>query len=70
MNELCPPTTNRFPEDKNLCMFSETLKAVSEIGRVELIVERGRLRYIVLEKSFDVNKWQPGVFEKKTLVPD
>jgi hypothetical protein len=70
MNELCPPTTNRFPEDNNLSMIAEALKAVGEFGRVELIVERGRLRYIVLEKSFDVNKWQPGVFEKKTLVID
>ena len=51
-------------------MIAEALKAVGEFGRVELIVERGRLRYIVLEKSFDVNKWQPGVFEKKTLVLD
>ena len=70
MNELCLPTTNRFPEDNNLCMIAEALKAVGEFGRVELIVERGRLRYIVLEKSFDVNKWQPGVFEKKTLILD
>jgi hypothetical protein len=70
MNELCSPITNRFPEDKNLSMIAEALKAVGEFGRVELIVERGKLRYIVLEKSFDVNKWQPGVFEKKTLVID
>ena len=70
MNELYPSTTNRFPEDNNLSMIAEALKAVGEFGRVELIVERGKLRYIVLEKSFDVNKWQPGVFEKKTFVID
>jgi len=70
MNELYPSTTNRFSEDNNLSMIAEALKAVGEFGRVELIIERGKLRYIVLEKSFDVNKWQPGVFEKKTLVLD
>jgi len=70
MNEQCTSIPQGITEEKQLRMIAEALKVVGEFGRVELIVERGKLRYIVLEKSFDVNKWHPGVFEKKTLLID
>jgi hypothetical protein len=41
-------------------MIDEALSAIGEFGEVRLIVEKGRLRFVVTEKSFDVLKWQPG----------
>lgn len=41
-------------------MIDEALSAVGEFGEVRLIVEKGHLRFVVTEKSFDVLKWQPG----------
>ena len=41
-------------------MIDEALAAVGEFGEVRLIVERGRLRFVVTQKSFDAQKWQPG----------
>lgn len=38
-------------------MLDEALSAVGEYGEVRLVVEKGRLRFIVIEKSYDVLKW-------------
>jgi len=46
-------------------MIDEALAAVGEFGEVRLIVERGRLRFVVTQKSFDAQKWQPGDFARK-----
>jgi hypothetical protein len=41
-------------------MIDEALGKVGEFGEVRLIVERGRLRFLVTEQSFDVLKWESG----------
>jgi len=43
-----------------LVMIDEALSSLGEYGEVRLIVAKGRLRFIVTEKSYDVLKWQPG----------
>jgi hypothetical protein len=47
-------------------MIDEALSAVGEFGEVRLIVEKGRLRFVVTQKSFDAQKWQPGDLSRKT----
>lgn len=42
-------------------MLDEALSAVGDYGEVRLVVEKGQLRFIVIEKSFDVLKWSAGV---------
>jgi hypothetical protein len=46
-------------------MIDEALAAVGEFGEVRLIVERGRLRFVVTQKSFDAQKWQPGDLSRR-----
>ena len=41
-------------------MIDEALSVLGEYGEVRLIVERGRLRFLVTQKSFDALKWEPG----------
>jgi hypothetical protein len=65
-----PYGNNERPELKFLAssqipMIDEALAAVGEFGEVRLIVERGRLRFVITQKSFDAQKWQPGDFARK-----
>jgi hypothetical protein len=41
-------------------MIDEALTALGEYGELRLIVEKGRLRFLVTQRSFDALKWQPG----------
>jgi hypothetical protein len=41
-------------------MIDEALASLDEFGEVRLIVEKSRLRFLVMQKSFDALKWQPG----------
>jgi hypothetical protein len=43
-------------------MIDEALAALGDYGEVRLVVEKGRLRYLITQKSFDALKWQPGSF--------
>lgn len=38
-------------------MIEEALESVGEFGEVRLVVEKGRLRFIVTQKSVDALKW-------------
>lgn len=49
-----------FLDKRQVVMIDEALAALGEYGEVRLIVEKGRLRFIVTQKSFDALKWQPG----------
>ena len=42
-------------------MIDEALCSLGEFGEVRLVIEKGRLRFIVTQKSYDTLKWQPGV---------
>jgi hypothetical protein len=50
----------RFMEWSQIPMVDEALSSLGEYGEVRLIVEKGRLRFLVTQKSYDALKWQPG----------
>jgi hypothetical protein len=50
----------KFLDPAQVPMIDEALSVVGEFGEVRLIVEKGRLRFVVTQKSFDAQKWQPG----------
>jgi hypothetical protein len=53
-------TTYRFLQEHQIAMIDEALCSLGDFGEVRLIVEKGRLRFLVTQKSFDALKWQPG----------
>ncbi len=53
-----------FLDQRQVTMIDETLSALGEYGELRLIVEKGRLRFIVTQKSFDALKWQPGTMSE------
>ncbi len=50
----------RFLRPQQIAMIDEALAALGDYGELKLVVERGRLRFLVAQKSFDALKWQPG----------
>lgn len=44
-------------------MIDEALGAVGEFGEVHLIVTKGRLRFLITQKSYDALKYRPGEME-------
>ena len=53
-----------FLDQRQVKMIDEALSALGDYGELRLVVEKGRLRFIVTQKSFDALKWQPGVIEE------
>jgi hypothetical protein len=49
-----------FLNHRQVVMIDEALSALGEYGEIRLIVEKGRLRFLVTQKSFDALKWEPG----------
>ena len=49
-----------FLEDEQIRMIDEALNSLGEYGEVRLVVEKGRLRFLITQKSFDALKWKPG----------
>jgi hypothetical protein len=45
-------------------MIDEALSSLGEFGEVRLVVEKGHLRFLVTQKSYDALKWQPGIIIK------
>jgi hypothetical protein len=54
----------KFLKPSQIRMIDEALLQVGEFGQVHLVVERGQLRFLVTEKSFDVFKWEPGGLDR------
>jgi hypothetical protein len=50
----------KFLSPRQVQMIDEALASLDEFGEVRLIVEKGRLRFLATQKSFDALKWQPG----------
>ena len=53
----------KFLGRSQIKMIDEALDAVGPYGEVQLIVEKGRLRFVVTKNSHDALKWQPGAIE-------
>jgi hypothetical protein len=54
----------KFMDFEQVSMVDEALSLVGEYGEVRLIVEKGRLRFVVTQKSYDALKWQPGIISE------
>ena len=57
--------TFSFLDPNQIRMIDEALAALGEFGELRLIVEKGRIRFLVTHKSFDALKWQPGTLDGK-----
>jgi hypothetical protein len=67
MNPVRTISSNRllsFLDQRQVEMIDEALAALGDYGELRLVVEKGRLRFIVTQKSFDALKWQPGEIEE------
>ena len=67
LNQLRSLSENRllsFLDQRQVKMIDEALAALGDYGELRLVVEKGRLRFIVTQKSFDALKWQPGEIEE------
>ncbi len=53
-----------FLDQRQVKMIDEALSALGDYGELRLVVEKGRLRFIITQKSFDALKWQPGTMEE------
>lgn len=47
-------------DPKQIALIEEALSTVGDYGEVRLIVEKGRIRFLVTQKSYDVLKWRHG----------
>lgn len=53
-----------FLHPKLIQMIDEALCSLGEYGEIRLVVEKGHLRYLVTQKSYDALKWYPGILVK------
>lgn len=54
------PSVRRFLQPAQVQMIDEALCSLGEYGEVHLVIEKGRLRFMIIQKSFDTLKWYPG----------
>ena len=47
-----------FLAARQVSMIDEALSSLGDFGEVRLVVEKGQLRFLVIQKSIDVRKWQ------------
>jgi len=68
-SQTSPPTeqTPNFLETDQILMIDQALCSVGEYGEVHLVVEKGRLRFIITQRSYDALKSRPGNFEVPAL---
>ena len=62
-NQVRQATNSRllsFLDQQQVIMIDEALSTLGEYGELRLIVEKGRLRFLGTQKSFDALKWKPG----------
>jgi len=55
-----PQDKRNFLDSAQIEMINEALASLGEYGEVRLVVEKGRLRFIVTQTSIDALKWRPG----------
>ncbi len=53
----------KFLDVEQITMVDEALVALGDFGELRLVVEKGRLRFLVTQKSFDALKWSPGTIQ-------
>ncbi len=50
----------KFLDRSQIAMIDEALHSLGDFGEVRLTVRKGRLRFLVTQRSFDALKWEPG----------
>ena len=50
----------KFLQNSEIAMIDEALSTVGDYGEVRLVVQKGRLRFVVMQNSHDALRWQPG----------
>jgi hypothetical protein len=60
MSEAVERCTLKFLRPHQIFMLDEALAALGEFGEVRLVINKGRLRFVVIEKSYDAFKWRKG----------
>ena len=55
----------RFLGQEQIQMIDEALAEIGEFGEVRLVVEKGRLRFVVTQTSRDALRWQAGPSDKR-----
>ncbi len=53
-----------FLKPSQVAMIDEALANLGEYGEVRLVIEKGNLRFLITQKSYDALKWQPGNMEQ------
>ncbi len=51
---------------QHIQMIEEALRTLGEYGEIRLIVEKGQLRFLVTQKSYDALKYQPGSLDNNS----
>jgi hypothetical protein len=54
----------KFLNASQVEMIDESLAALGDFGEVRLVVEKGRLRFVVTQCSHDALSWRPGTFKR------
>jgi len=47
----------KFLTSSQITMLDEALAELGEYGELHLVIDKGRLRFLVIQKSYDANKW-------------
>jgi hypothetical protein len=63
---IAPGFTQSFLTALQVAMIDEALSSLGDYGELRLVVEKGRLRFVVTHKSFDVSKWTPGTIQSRS----
>lgn len=50
---------------REIKMIDEALGAVGEFGEVRLVVDKGRLHFLIMQKSYDALKYRPGTINDR-----
>jgi hypothetical protein len=56
----------KFLAPNQVMMIDEALAMLGDYGEVRLIIEKGRLRFLVTQKSHDALKWRPGSLREES----
>ena len=60
LNDAINRCSLRFLTPRQIFMLDAALASLGEWGEVRLVVSKGNLRFVVMERSYDAYKWHPG----------
>lgn len=54
-----------FLSAKQVEMIDEALRSLGDFGEVRLLVQKGRLRFVVTQRSYDALSWESGNLDEE-----